>query len=235
MLCIYSKRFVTRLAVQCLSMCFVIHYILLCYYSYVSNAVYGYSKLAILEHNGSHATGTNRTMRQDGRVLNESIVPTLPLCKTSVFVLIVVFSSPINFEQRSVIRSTWAQIRQTDAKITNNKRRTYPAKDLVKTIFLLGQTTEYTQSLIKTESELYKDIVLGSFTDSYGNLTLKSKSGLEWANRFCKFEYYLKTDDDVFVYSKGLVKLLWSLPREKLYTGRCDFNKPVIREAGHKW
>ena len=156
--------------------------------------------------------------------------------KTSVFLLIVVFSSPGNFERRSVIRNTWAKIKRADPDIANILvNGSYTTENLVKTMFLLGQTNAKTQSTIESESEYYRDIVVGSFIDSYGNLTLKAKLGLEWAQQFSKFKYYLKTDDDVFLYSKGLVKFLSRLPGEMVYTGRCYFNLPVDRIPNHKW
>ena len=228
MLYIRSKRCVIRLLVTGL----FLHYTWLCYYNYLSVNSYEGS-LADVELNSSHDFHfqKKRTMNEFN-IFNSS---TVPRCRAPVFVLIVVFSAPRNFERRSIIRSTWAEVKHMDPDITNITEESYTAKSLVKTVFLLGQANEETQSIIKTESEYYNDIVVGSFTDSYGNLTLKAKLGLEWAQQSCKFQYYLKTDDDVFVYNKGVVKWLWKLPRERVYTGRCDFNKAVIRTAGNKW
>ena len=232
MLYIRPKRFVVRLLFTSLFLLFGTHYTWLCYYNYFSaNSHQG--SLAVLELN-SNPTYRIKTTISEFHNLNSITVP--PRCKTPVFALIVVFSAPKNFEQRSIIRSTWAKIKHMDLDIINNiSEQSYTAESLVKTVFLLGQTNEKTQSIIRTESEHYNDIVVGSFIDSYGNLTLKAKLGLEWAQQSCKFQYYLKTDDDVFVYSKGVVKWLWQLPRERVYTGRCDFNKAVIRAAGNKW
>ncbi len=232
-----SKRFVIRHITKILFLFFGLHYAWLCHRSYVLNV----SKnscggcLEDLELNSTHASQTNSTKSQANH-LNAHMAPVFPRCKTPVFVLIVVFSAPKNFEQRSIIRSTWAETKHMDLYINNNIiEESYTGKSVVKTVFLLGQTNERTQSIIKIESEYYNDIVIGSFTDSYGNLTLKAKLGLEWAQQSCKFQYYLKTDDDVFVYSKGVVKWLSQLPRERVYTGRCDFNTKAIRTAGHKW
>ena len=79
-----------------------------------------------------------------GSQLNQSFLmnlTTLPRCKTPVFVVIVVFSSPKNIEERSVICSTWAEIKDTDSSITNiaNEGSYSNPKRLVKTIFLLGK------------------------------------------------------------------------------------------------
>ena len=255
MLYIYSKRFLIRVIAKSIFLFFGLHYTWLCYYSYIS-ANSHHESVVVLELDSnhisqenritshisqtnwttSHTYETNSITSEDYRVNVSTQISAFPRCERSVFLLIVVFSAPKNFEQRSIIRSTWAEIIDKDPDITNIIiKGSYTGQSLVKTMFLLGQTDEKTKNIIQIESEYYNDLVIGSFTDSYGNLTLKTKLGLEWARGFCKFEYYLKTDDDIFVYSKGLVKWLWQLPRERVYTGRCAFNKTVIRTAGHKW
>ncbi|ELW69543.1 Beta-1,3-galactosyltransferase 4 [Tupaia chinensis] len=43
-------------------------------------------------------------------------------------------------------------------------------------------------------------LILAAFQDSYRNLTLKTLSGLNWADKHCpRARYILKTDDDVYV------------------------------------
>ena len=236
-----------RFIVKSLLLFVGMHYSWLFYNIYVSTNSHE-RRLVTTEHRFNDTFQKNFTI-SDVHSLNSTMVPssisntvpssnsnTGPHCKKSVFVLIIVFSAPTNFDRRSIIRNTWAQIGDNDRDLTSIRiNGTYTTKSLVKTVFLLGQTNEKTQSIIEIESQHYNDILIGSFVDSYGNLTLKAKFGLEWAQQFCKFKYYLKTDDDVFVYSKGVVKWLWQLPREGVYTGRCDFNKPVIRTAGSKW
>ena len=235
MLYVKSKRCLARFIATSLFLFFSMHYTWLYYHSHVPTSICE-ETLTVLERL-NHISQTDSTRRQITHNPNETgLVSMFPRCERSVFVLIVVFSSPTNFERRSIIRSTWAEIKETDSNITSIiSRKSYTKASLVKTVFLLGQTNEKTQSIIEYEAQHYNDLVIGSFTDTYGNLTLKTKFGLEWAQQFCKFKYYLKTDDDVFVYSKGVVKWLWQLPRERVYTGRCDFNKKVIRTAGHKW
>ena len=229
-----SKRFRICFVIKSCFLFFGMHYTWLCYKNYISKGFYSKRSPAVVVSQLNHSVLINWTTRETPSLFSKMI----PRCKTPVFVVIVVFSSPKNIEKRSVIRSTWAEIKVKDADsdITNIvlKGSYGNSKRLVKTVFLLGKTDKETQNSTEIESEYYNDIVFGSFKDSYGNLTLKTKLGLKWAYKFCKFKYYLKTDDDVFVYSKGLVKWLWQLPREGIYTGRCDFNKTVIR-VGNKW
>lgn len=246
------KRFVNRFVIRGVCLFIGIHYTWMCYYSFISTIAPKKSRegvFVILERSSYVKPLTNwsaigsenypntntesATVRQTTKASSDF---SFPRCESPVFTVITVISAPKNFDRRSVIRNTWARVRYVDSQATHIMRSgSYTPETLIKTVFLLGKTDEMTQSYLETESALYKDIVLGSFTDSYANLTMKAQLGLEWAHKFCKFDYYLKTDDDVFVYSNGLVKLLWNLPREKVYTGRCDFNKTVIRQVGHKW
>ena len=59
--------------------------------------------------------------------------------------------------------------------------------------------------------------------------------GFEWATRYCKFSFLLKTDDDVFVNSAGLLSFLSepTRPKKKLYMGEHRRNRPALREG--KW
>ena len=240
MLYITSTRFSARVITTSLLLLFGMHYTWLWYQSHVQHASSASpckETLAETFNLNDISPKDSKTTQITAEKLNKaSMVYMFTRCEKRVFVLIVVFSSPTNFERRSTIRSTWAKIKHTDLnKANSSTHESSTQASLVKTVFLLGQTNEKTQSIVESEAQYYKDIVIGSFTDTYGNLTLKTKLGLEWAQQFCKFKYYLKTDDDVFVYSKGVVQWLWQLPSERVYTGRCDFNKKVIRTAGHKW
>ena len=51
-----------------------------------------------------------------------------------------------------------------------------------RTMFFLGQPQHPTEmKYLLAETTIYGDIVQGSQTDSYYNLTLKTEMGLEWA------------------------------------------------------
>ena len=101
-----------------------------------------------------------------------------------------------NFEERQVIRDTWAK----DQLALSN----------VKVIFLLGQLKNATfQSNVTTESESYGDILQEGFIDTYANLTVKSLMLLKWFTKECdKVPYILKTDDDMYINLKQLFQLV---------------------------
>lgn len=98
--------------------------------------------------------------------------------KRSPFLVILVKSKVTNFEQREIIRNTWAN-QDKDGKI----RR----------IFLLGlpnnneiKKAEKVKKMIDKESFMYGDIVQKNFYDSYFNNTFQTLMGLEWVSSFCK-------------------------------------------------
>ncbi|XP_022366240.1 beta-1,3-galactosyltransferase 4 [Enhydra lutris kenyoni] len=117
------------------------------------------------------------------------------------FLLILVCTAPGNLNQRNAIRASWGGLRE--------------ARGLrVQTLFLLGEpglwhpTREPHINLMR-EAAAQGDILQAAFRDSYRNLTLKTLSGLNWANKHCSMaRYILKTDDDVFVNVPELVSEL---------------------------
>ena len=54
--------------------------------------------------------------------------------------------------------------------------------------------------MVEQESQIFHDIVVEDFVDSYHNLTLKTMMGMRWIATFCEHaQYVLKADSDVFV------------------------------------
>ena len=55
-------------------------------------------------------------------------------------------------------------------------------------MFLLGVAKNNPDLMIKVseESEIFNDILVGSYEDTYKNLTLKTLSGFNWLNFHCK-------------------------------------------------
>ncbi|KAK1338543.1 hypothetical protein QTO34_001660 [Cnephaeus nilssonii] len=118
------------------------------------------------------------------------------------FLLILVSTAPENLNQRNAIRASWGGQRE--------------ARGLrVQTLFLLGEPGGRHPAWGSRENDLEResvargDILQAAFQDSYRNLTLKTLSGLSWADKHCpRARYILKTDDDVFVNVPELVSEL---------------------------
>ena len=140
-------------------------------------------------------------------------------CTQKVFLLVMVFTKPAYFDRRSVIRKTWA----TDPSM----------KTRWKTVFLLGQTPNdnVQNENLEAEGMMHRDLIRGAQKENYYNLTLKTQMGLEWASKYCDFQYLLKADDDVLVNPYLLMDYLRKpdTPKTKLYTGRCRYNSSPIR------
>nr|BAE88187.1 unnamed protein product [Macaca fascicularis] len=115
------------------------------------------------------------------------------------FLLILVCTAPENLNQRNAIRASWGGLRE--------------ARGLrVQTLFLLGEPNAQHPMWgsqgndLASESAAQGDILQAAFQDSYRNLTLKTLSGLNWAEKHCPMaRYVLKTDDDVYVNVPELV------------------------------
>ena len=86
---------------------------------------------------------------------------------------VLVHSAVNNQLKRNIIRETWG------GSFLNKKGD-------IKVVFLLGQPgTDGEQEEVLSEYLDHKDIVQGSFIDSYKNLTYKHSMGLLWATKFC--------------------------------------------------
>lgn len=153
---------------------------------------------------------------------HRTFLQTQTRCTQKYLLLILVPSSPLNFKTRRVIRQTWG----TDYAMNRTWR----------TMFLLGQPRHPTEmKYLSAETAIYGDIIQGFQTDSYQNLTLKIEMGLEWAMKYCDFEFLLKADDDVFVNTFKLLNYLRKpdTPKIKLYLGNVARRSKTQRVG--KW
>ncbi|XP_078354476.1 beta-1,3-galactosyltransferase 5-like [Oculina patagonica] len=143
-------------------------------------------------------------------------------CSQYYSLLILVSSAPANLQRRNYIRKTWAFERAFKPRWT--------------AVFLVAQSRnqDESNSLLK-EDELHGDLVRGDYFDYYWNQTYKIQMGFDWASRYCKFSFLLKTDDDVFVNSEKLVSFLSepTTPKKALYMGNHYTDAWVHR--GGKW
>ncbi|GAB0086414.1 Hexosyltransferase [Sergentomyia squamirostris] len=114
-----------------------------------------------------------------------------------------VTSAPQNQKNRAVIRSTWA--------LNANPRP----------IFITGLSTNpKNMNLLLEEAQIYKDIVIEDFVDTYKNLTLKTGFILKNFLNICpKAKYVMKCDDDVMINPNIIYELIAKVP---------DENKPLI-------
>ena len=144
-------------------------------------------------------------------------------CTQEIFLLIMVLTAPANLDRRTVIRKTWA---------------TDPSMNIRwKTVFLVGRAAsdKVQNEYLEAEGMIHRDLIRGTQNEHYNNLTLKTQMGLEWAAKYCEFQFLLKADDDVFVNPYKLMDYLRKpdTPKTKLYTGRVIPSGPPHRQG--KW
>ncbi|CAG00612.1 unnamed protein product, partial [Tetraodon nigroviridis] len=149
-----------------------------------------------------------------------------------VFLLLVVKSSPLNYDRREVLRKTWAAERLHKGV-------------WIRRIFISGTRGEghekrRTNSLLELEQREYRDILQWDFSDSFYNLTLKQILFLEWMERNCPgARFLLNGDDDVFAHTDNMVEYLQSLRgndgSQHLFIGHLIQNVGPIRTPGSKY
>jgi len=110
---------------------------------------------------------------------------------SSMLLLVLVSTAPGHAEHRRTIRETWGS-------------------GFHRVLFLLGAVeSRDAQAKLEEENRTYRDIVQGSFLDSYRNMTYKHVMALKWTAYYCPgARYLLKTDDDVFVNPPALLEFL---------------------------
>ncbi len=112
-----------------------------------------------------------------------------------VFLVIYVHTAPENYERRALVRETWGTTAQY-------------APDVVRIFFMMGLPMNATdQEQVEKESRIHGDIVQEDFIDTYHNISYKAVGALNWVSRHCSHaKFVLKSDDDVFVNTFGLLK-----------------------------
>lgn len=145
---------------------------------------------------------------------------------TTPFLVLLISTNHKEFDARQAIRETWG-----DENIFADVR--------IVTLFLLGYNTEpVLNQMVEQESQIFHDILVEDFVDSYHNLTLKTLMGMRWVSSFCpNAQYVMKTDSDIFVNMDNLVFNLLKpniKPRHRFFTGHV-INGGPIRDVHSKW
>ncbi|KAJ0032572.1 hypothetical protein NQD34_002653 [Periophthalmus magnuspinnatus] len=155
-----------------------------------------------------------------------------PEKSSDVFLLLVIKSSPENYDRREVLRKTWAKERQYKDK-------------WIRRIFISGTSGSgkdkmRLNKLLRAEQNENSDILQWNFDESFFNLTLKQILFLEWMDQNCPHvRFLLNGDDDVFANTDGMVDYLLDLPGNNgsshLYTGFVFENTGPVRYKKSKY
>ncbi|XP_070817269.1 N-acetyllactosaminide beta-1,3-N-acetylglucosaminyltransferase 3-like [Chaetodon trifascialis] len=149
-----------------------------------------------------------------------------------VFLLLVIKSSPGNYDRREVLRRTWAKERRHNGV-------------WIRRIFISGTTAsgfekKRLNKLLELEQQEYGDILQWDFSDTFYNLTLKQIVFLEWMERNCpNARFLLNGDDDVFANTDNMVEYLQGLKdndgNKHLFVGHLIIYAGPIRWSGSKY
>ena len=145
---------------------------------------------------------------------------------TGTYLLILVHSHPAHKERRHAIRETWGRI-----------TRNYDNTQHVSLLFVLAVSIrEQDNAKAQSEAKLYRDVIIGNFTDTYQSLSSKSMFSLHWARTHCsKAKFILKADDDVYLNVSRLLRLLpQSYEARPLLMGYRYNQAPVMRDGQWK-
>ncbi|XP_047231833.1 N-acetyllactosaminide beta-1,3-N-acetylglucosaminyltransferase 3-like [Girardinichthys multiradiatus] len=149
-----------------------------------------------------------------------------------VFLLLVIKSSPANYERRAVLRNTWAKERLHNS--------VWIRRIFISGVSGAGYEKDRLNRLLKLEQKDHGDILQWDFSDTFYNLTLKQILFLEWMERNCpNARFLLNGDDDVFAQTNNMVVYLQSLKENNgsrhLFTGHLIQNVGPIRDPGSKY
>nr|XP_012143246.1 PREDICTED: lactosylceramide 1,3-N-acetyl-beta-D-glucosaminyltransferase isoform X2 [Megachile rotundata] len=145
-----------------------------------------------------------------------------PICSSN-FIIWIVTSSANNPLQRTAVR------------------RAYPNEMLkslgIRRVFLLGIPKEENMwKYIFKESQIYNDLLQGSFLEDYRNLTLKHLMGLRWASKNCKATFLIKTDDDIVLNMFEVLRVLHKKEVNKnAISGYVLRKMKPVRTLNSKW
>lgn len=132
---------------------------------------------------------------------------------------IIVKSAMKHFEHRNAIRQTFGQ-------------ESLPGR-IVKTLFFLGvdEPKSETQMLIDKEMEEHKDIIQIDFHDNYYNNTIKTMMSFRWVYEHCSTaDFYLFTDDDMYISLTNLMNYVYEQPTTALTTKHSFYDQASERD-----
>ncbi|KAI9265573.1 galactosyltransferase-domain-containing protein [Sporodiniella umbellata] len=154
--------------------------------------------------------------------------PDLPEAEVRVMVMVLSAWTAKSLEKRKIFRETTLKLMPA-----NSPKVSYFYR------FILGQAPSETVKatmgpLLEKEQETFGDVLLLPCSDLYQDLSKKVYHGFEWAGRY-DFDYFIKTDDDIFVRWDTVTKELELAGRTQRYwRGLAYWNIPPIRNTENK-
>ncbi|XP_056193358.1 N-acetyllactosaminide beta-1,3-N-acetylglucosaminyltransferase 3 [Falco biarmicus] len=154
-----------------------------------------------------------------------------PQGSSSIFLLLAIKSSPVNYERREVIRKTWGQERTFEGAF-------------IRRVFLVGvapraRDAKKLNQLLRLEQREHRDVLQWDFRDTFFNLTLKQVLFHTWLVEHCPgVRFIFNGDDDVFVNTDNVVRFAMATQgaqEQHLMVGQLFVNNSPVRLQRSKY
>lgn len=143
-------------------------------------------------------------------------------CKNDTRLLLLIKSAPGYTTRRNAIRETWG-----NEKYTPGIRR----------VFAMGNSRTHYRD-VQNEIQIYKDILVINYTDSYYMNTWKARGALIWAGQKCSgTNHVILADDDYYVATDMLLQQLELIGsgNKPLFMGWVNPRSFPFRVKSSKW
>ncbi|XP_065175675.1 uncharacterized protein LOC135805552 [Sycon ciliatum] len=157
--------------------------------------------------------------------------------RKEVYLAIMCKSAPLNSKRRQAVRMAWDQMILVDRFYAE-----YVLEPQVYFAFILGKMKTKNEAQDKVindgvegEANIYGDMIVGDFADSYTNLTTKLLFALDWLKSNLRFRYLMMADDDTFINVFGVLQWLVISPEHSFYAGKLEKDVLVVRDPESKW
>ena len=158
---------------------------------------------AIIVNGGNCSNSSNTTVQYED---NYNIVFVIP-------------THPSKITIRQAIRETWANVSAWSLLANEDGD-----KIKIKVMFVIGalESDSYSAEFEEELSQNDDIFVVSNITEGYYSLRYKVLWGMEYSYQHYKFDYLVKTDDDIIVNLPVLIEALSSLTPGLRYTGNCN-------------
>ena len=143
-------------------------------------------------------------------------------CEKEYDVIFFVTSYAGNFERRAWIRTAWGA------------SETWLTKKNWKVIFNVGTVNKDAtmMSKVKNESMQFNDVLCLDVPEDFHKLSEKVMVALQWVYQRAKFNFVLKTDDDIFIHVDRVISLLAGEWSHEDFIGNVMAGQPPTRVKG---
>lgn len=157
--------------------------------------------------------------------------------RKEVFLAIMCKSAPLNSKRRQAVRVMWDETVLVDRFYAEHvlESQVYFAFIVGKVRSADAAQDKLINDGIEGEANVYGDMVVGDFLDSYTNLTTKLLYTLDWLRDNLQFRYLMMADDDTFVNVFGILQWLVVSPDTNFYAGKLEKDVLVVRDPESKW